>query len=235
MTKCELKMNTKCTKLTRKRIWCQCDSLWHRDYVHMSQIMIMWLIIPLICSWVNDRRSVISNSKKSFKNNPLLDSLENGGLMGTRALVPSLFDVPFLWCSISKKIEMTWTRKFRVENFVFSFSQFWMIPTRSCLLIRNFGFKEKIKVVRTGGFTVHPFSGPETEIFSRKKFKNDFRTRRINWTNLKRWTRKIGWSKMGIHEVGDTLESVVGNIEKFERFKLEIYFQILVLSARSRS
>ena len=63
---------------------------------------------------------------------------------------------------------MTWTRKFRVE---FSFSQFWFIPPRSCLLIRNFGFKEKIKVVRTGGFTVHPFSGPETEIFSRKSSK----------------------------------------------------------------
>ena len=119
MTQRELKMNKKCTKMTRKGIWCQCDSLWHRDYVHVSQIMIMWLIIPLICSWVNDRRSVISNSKKSFKNNPLLDSLENGGLMETRALVPSLFDVPFLWCSISKKIEMTWTRKFRVENSFF--------------------------------------------------------------------------------------------------------------------
>ena len=120
MTQRELKMNTRCTKLTRKGIWCQCDSLWHRDYVHVSQIMIMWQIIPLICSWVNDRRSVISNSKKSFKNNPLLDSLENGGLMRTRALVPSLFDVPFLWCSISKKIEMTWTRKFRFHNFGWS-------------------------------------------------------------------------------------------------------------------
>ena len=66
MTQRELKMNTKCTfeaKLTRKKLWCQCDSLWHRDYVHVSQIMIMWLIIPLICSWVHDRRSVISNSK----------------------------------------------------------------------------------------------------------------------------------------------------------------------------
>ena len=104
--------------------------------------------------------------------------------------------------------------KISSRKFVFSFSQFWMIPTRSCLLIRNFGFKEKIKVVRTGGFTVHPFSGPETEIFSRKKFKNDFRTRRINWTiakmDPKNWM--VQYMKLG---------RAVGNNEKLETFKLE--------------
>ena len=98
-------------------------------------------------------------------------------------LVESLFDVPFLWCSnFLLKNRNDLDSQISSRNFVFTILD---DPPRSCLLIRNFGFKEKIKVVRTGGFTVHPFSGPETEIFSRKKFKNDFRTRRINWTVAK--------------------------------------------------
>ena len=75
---------------------------------------------------------LFQTQKKSFKNNPLLDSLENGGLIGTRAPVPSLFDVPFLWCSISKKIEMTWTRKFVFSSRKFVFFRFhnfgWSLP-----------------------------------------------------------------------------------------------------------
>ena len=107
-----------------------------KDLVSMWQFVTPWL-----CSCESDNDHVTNNpfdmfvskwssvryfklKKKSFKNNPLLDSLENGGLIGTRALVPSLFDVPFLWCSISKKIEMTWTRKFVFSSRKFVFFVF---------------------------------------------------------------------------------------------------------------
>ena len=67
-------------------------------------------------------------------------------------------------------------------------------------MIRNFGFKEKIKVVRTGAWTwgLHgpSFSGPETEIFSRKSSKTILE--HVNLMELSSLlNRKIGTPQKG--------------------------------------
>ena len=136
--------------------------------------------------------------------------------MGTRAPVPSLFDVPFLWCSIFfllKKIEMTWTRKFRVENSFFRFHNFgWSLPDHvywSGILV----LKKRSKLFELGASRSIPLAVLRRKSFLEKSSKTILEHDELIEPS-QRWTRKIGWSKMGINEVGkgSCKKREVGNV-----------------------